>query len=146
VVFITLIARRSRYYAGVRYLKRGVNDAGNVANEVETEQIVSEALTTPFYYPAPRDFEQTDDDSTSTSGERKSKKAPSPHYTSYVHVRLLSYLPSLRLIALSQYRGSIPIYWTQETNAMTPRPPIDSKYSFVYRSLLALLTFFSQRY
>ena len=26
-----------------------------------------------------------------------------------------------------QYRGSIPIYWTQETNAMTPRPPIDSK-------------------
>lgn len=26
VVFITLIARRSRHYAGARYLKRGVND------------------------------------------------------------------------------------------------------------------------
>jgi hypothetical protein len=26
VVFITLIARRSRHFAGARYLKRGVND------------------------------------------------------------------------------------------------------------------------
>ena len=26
VVFITLIARRSRHHAGARYLKRGVND------------------------------------------------------------------------------------------------------------------------
>jgi len=26
VVFVTLIARRSRHFAGARYLKRGVND------------------------------------------------------------------------------------------------------------------------
>jgi hypothetical protein len=26
IIFITLIARRSRHYAGARYLKRGVND------------------------------------------------------------------------------------------------------------------------
>ena len=26
VIYITLIARRSRHYAGARYLKRGVND------------------------------------------------------------------------------------------------------------------------
>lgn len=26
VVYVTLIARRSRHYAGARYLKRGVND------------------------------------------------------------------------------------------------------------------------
>ncbi|GLU22510.1 hypothetical protein SLE2022_385810 [Rubroshorea leprosula] len=39
---LTLIARRSRHYAGTRYLKRGVNDKGRVANDVETEQIVSE--------------------------------------------------------------------------------------------------------
>jgi len=26
VVFVTLIARRSRHYAGARYLKRGVNE------------------------------------------------------------------------------------------------------------------------
>ncbi|XP_050285150.1 phosphoinositide phosphatase SAC2-like [Quercus robur] len=39
---LTLIARRSRLYAGTRYLKRGVNKRGRVANDVETEQIVSE--------------------------------------------------------------------------------------------------------
>ncbi|KAG5006332.1 hypothetical protein JHK85_024874 [Glycine max] len=39
---LTLIARRSRHYAGTRYLRRGVNDKGRVANDVETEQIVFE--------------------------------------------------------------------------------------------------------
>ncbi|KDP42390.1 hypothetical protein JCGZ_02447 [Jatropha curcas] len=37
---VALISRRSRHFAGTRYLKRGVNDWGRVANEVETEQIV----------------------------------------------------------------------------------------------------------
>ncbi|XP_022152421.1 phosphoinositide phosphatase SAC1 isoform X2 [Momordica charantia] len=37
---VTLISRRSRHFAGTRYLKRGVNDRGRVANDVETEQIV----------------------------------------------------------------------------------------------------------
>ena len=37
---MVLIARRSRYMAGPRYLKRGINEEGNVANFVETEQIV----------------------------------------------------------------------------------------------------------
>ncbi|KAG9310994.1 polyphosphoinositide phosphatase [Chiua virens] len=92
VIFVTLIARRSRHYAGARYLTRGVNEEGNVANEVETEQIVSEALTTPFYFPF----------------ERGRSRGPSPRYTSYV-----------------QYRGSIPIYWTQDTTTMSPRPPIE---------------------
>ncbi|KAL5698534.1 hypothetical protein ACHQM5_029561 [Ranunculus cassubicifolius] len=39
---LTLIARRSRHYAGTRYLKRGVNEKGRVANDVETEQILLE--------------------------------------------------------------------------------------------------------
>uniref|UniRef100_A0A1J3GAA0 Phosphoinositide phosphatase SAC5 n=1 Tax=Noccaea caerulescens TaxID=107243 RepID=A0A1J3GAA0_NOCCA len=38
---LTVIARRSRHYAGTRYLRRGVNNLGRVANDVETEQIVS---------------------------------------------------------------------------------------------------------
>ncbi|CUM68480.1 uncharacterized protein PRCAT00006205001 [Priceomyces carsonii] len=50
-IFITLIARRSHHFAGPRFLKRGVNDEGNVANEVETEQIVSDMLVTPFHDP-----------------------------------------------------------------------------------------------
>ncbi|KAH9893933.1 SacI homology domain-containing protein [Cubamyces lactineus] len=97
VVFITLIARRSRHHAGARYLKRGVNDEGNVANEVETEQIVSETLTTPFYYPASKD-----------APDGKQGRRPSPNYTSYV-----------------QYRGSIPVFWTQEVTSMSPKPPIE---------------------
>ncbi|OVA11474.1 Synaptojanin [Macleaya cordata] len=40
VFSVTLISRRSRHFAGTRYLKRGVNDRGRVANDVETEQIV----------------------------------------------------------------------------------------------------------
>ena len=39
---MTLIARRSRFYAGTRYLKRGVSDAGKVANEVEIEQLLQD--------------------------------------------------------------------------------------------------------
>ncbi|KAH8490145.1 hypothetical protein H0E87_022604 [Populus deltoides] len=37
---VSLVSRRSRHFAGPRYLKRGVNDMGRVANDVETEQIV----------------------------------------------------------------------------------------------------------
>lgn len=50
-VYITLIARRSHHFAGARFFKRGVNDSGNVANEVETEQIVSDMLTSSFHDP-----------------------------------------------------------------------------------------------
>lgn len=39
-VHVCLIARRSTRFAGTRFLKRGANFSGDVANEVETEQIV----------------------------------------------------------------------------------------------------------
>ncbi|XP_078001489.1 polyphosphoinositide phosphatase-like [Glandiceps talaboti] len=42
-VYLTLIARRSTQFAGTRFLKRGANSEGQVANEVETEQIVHDA-------------------------------------------------------------------------------------------------------
>lgn len=41
----TLISRRSSFFAGTRYLKRGVNEQGYVANDVETEQIVCDPNT-----------------------------------------------------------------------------------------------------
>lgn len=56
VVYLTIIARRSRFFAGARFLKRGANDLGYVANDVETEQIVSEMLTTSFHSPGPMLF------------------------------------------------------------------------------------------
>ena len=40
IITLTLIARRSRYFAGTRYRKRGLNDKGHTANDVETEQVV----------------------------------------------------------------------------------------------------------
>ncbi|KAJ2825337.1 phosphatidylinositol-3,5-bisphosphate 5-phosphatase [Coemansia erecta] len=88
-VYITLIARRSRIFAGVRYLKRGVNDAGYVANDVETEQIVNTMEVTSFDMPYGRPFSN-------------------PNYTAYV-----------------QHRGSIPLFWSQETSGITPKPPIE---------------------
>ncbi|XP_067274432.1 polyphosphoinositide phosphatase [Pseudorasbora parva] len=42
-VYVTLIARRSSRFAGTRFLKRGANCEGDVANEVETEQIIHDA-------------------------------------------------------------------------------------------------------
>ncbi|KEI41332.1 uncharacterized protein L969DRAFT_70805 [Mixia osmundae IAM 14324] len=99
-VFITLFARRSRHFAGARFLKRGVNEDGYVANDVETEQIVSKLSTTPF-------FTVTKEIEPATGRITYLRKA-SPDYTSWV-----------------QHRGSIPLSWSQETTGMTPRPPID---------------------
>ncbi|KAF8246186.1 hypothetical protein K440DRAFT_586159 [Wilcoxina mikolae CBS 423.85] len=67
-IYITIIARRSRYFAGARFLKRGANDLGYVANDVETEQIVSEMLTTSFHAPGKALYSN-------------------PNYTSYVQHR-----------------------------------------------------------
>lgn len=76
---LTLIARRSRHYAGTRYLKRGVNDKGSVANDVETEQIVVEEV--PGGKPT-------------------------------------------QISSIVQNRGSIPLFWSQETSKMNMKPDI----------------------
>ena len=47
-LYITLIAKRSKKYAGTRFLKRGANCEGDVANEVETEQIVHDSSVSSF--------------------------------------------------------------------------------------------------
>jgi hypothetical protein len=48
-----LIARRSRLFAGTRYLRRGVDILGHVANEVETEQLfyLSSSSSSPGHLP-----------------------------------------------------------------------------------------------
>ncbi|XP_021749994.1 phosphoinositide phosphatase SAC3-like [Chenopodium quinoa] len=76
---LTLIARRSRHYAGTRYLKRGVNEKGRVANDVETEQIVFEDVAEG--------------------------------------------LP-VRISSVVQNRGSIPLFWSQETSRLNIKPDI----------------------
>lgn len=101
IVNLALIARRSRYFAGTRYLKRGISDSGKVANDVEIEQIVHEESV----------YEGT--------------------FSSYVQVR-----------------GSIPIYWTQETSVTVPKPPIvlsriDSTYDATQKHFLDLYNRYS---
>nr|CAB3246187.1 polyphosphoinositide phosphatase [Phallusia mammillata] len=49
-IYITLIGRRSCRYAGTRFMKRGCNINGDVANEVETEQIVHCASATSLHH------------------------------------------------------------------------------------------------
>ncbi|KAI3426648.1 SAC domain-containing protein [Psidium guajava] len=75
---LTLIARRSRHYAGTRYLKRGVNERGKVANDVETEQIAEDG---PGGCP--------------------------------IHIS-----------SVIQNRGSIPLFWSQETSRLNLKPDI----------------------
>ena len=43
-ITLLLIARRSRHYAGTRYLRRGINQEGRPANFVEIEQIMYEHM------------------------------------------------------------------------------------------------------
>jgi len=102
IVIVTLIARRSRHFAGARFLKRGVNNEGYVANDVETEQIVHDAKTTSFYLPPGR------------YGNK-------PAFTSFL-----------------QHRGSIPLYWSQDTSSMAPKPPIHINVVDPYYSAAAL--------
>ena len=40
LIRLSLVSRRSRHFAGTRYIKRGMDRQGHVANEVETEQIL----------------------------------------------------------------------------------------------------------
>lgn len=47
-IYVTLIARRSCKYAGTRFLKRGANFKGDVANEVETEQMAHDSGVSSF--------------------------------------------------------------------------------------------------
>jgi hypothetical protein len=49
---LSLLARRSRHFAGTRYLKRGVSEEGKVANDVEHEQILhddTKSMTTGVF-------------------------------------------------------------------------------------------------
>lgn len=62
-----------------RYLKRGVNEKGRVANDVETEQIVFEQVPEGF---------------------------------------------PMQISSVVQNRGSIPLFWSQETSRLNIKPDI----------------------
>jgi hypothetical protein len=72
---LTLISRRSTKRSGLRYLRRGIDDQGDCANAVETEQI----LCSPSW-------------------------------------------DGIKIRSFSQYRGSIPLYFSQTPYAFKPVP------------------------
>ena len=90
---IVLISRRSRHFAGTRYRKRGINNRGQAANDVETEQIVYEEGTV---------------DSEGGGAAAAAPRSASQRFTSFVQVR-----------------GSIPLFWTQKTDATDPKPAVE---------------------
>lgn len=166
-VYTTLIARRSRHFAGARFLKRGINEKGHVANDVETEQIVSEALTTPFFAPGRKRFEPRERHPRSASGGLRSgpeliranrlreKPIFQPPFVGAMHYPEASHpkgaqddddddyedLPldaSPRYTSYVMMRGSIPVYWTQDSTNMSPRPPIEVSLVDPYYSAAAL--------
>lgn len=82
-----LITRKSRHRAGTRYFTRGVDEAGNVANYNETEQVVI-----------------LGDTSGGLGGYDQSSMASKQGSQS---VQVLSYV---------QTRGSVPVYWAEVNN------------------------------
>ncbi|KAF2183733.1 hypothetical protein K469DRAFT_667993 [Zopfia rhizophila CBS 207.26] len=73
---LTLISRRSVKRAGLRYLRRGVDEEGNTANSIETEQILSP-----------------------------------PTWNSSLD----------KIFAFTQYRGSIPLFFSQSPYSLKPQ-------------------------
>ncbi|PWN24223.1 hypothetical protein BCV69DRAFT_265781 [Microstroma glucosiphilum] len=77
---MTIISRRSKERPGLRYQRRGANDQGQVANFVETEQIL----------------------------HVRRKEGAQTHIFSFL-----------------QFRGSIPLYWSQNPFSMKPPPVLE---------------------
>ncbi len=98
-VTFTLITRRSRHRAGTRYLTRGIDDQGHVANFNETEQIVilnDEARVLDGF-----------------GGGRGLQNGKTEGNESY-ETQVMSYV---------QTRGSVPVYWA-EVNTLHYTPSL----------------------
>jgi len=81
-----------------RYLKRGVNEKGRVANDVETEQVVFEDV---------------------------SEEQP------------------VQISSVVQNRGSIPLFWSQESSRLNLKPDIMCMNSVFWTFLFSVITFIS---
>ena len=98
------IARRSRHYAGTRYLKRGTSVHGKVANDCEIEQVDKP----PSYRHILLFF-----------------LFHLISWNCFFHQIIQMEQGNLcNFCSYIQMRGSIPTYWSQETSVTTPRPPI----------------------
>jgi SacI homology domain len=97
---LTLISRRSIKRAGLRYLRRGIDDDGNTANSVETEQILS----------------STD------------------------------WSPTGKTYSFVQFRGSIPLFFSQSPYSFKPIPQLLQSEDANFRALKKHFSNLSARY
>ena len=109
-VTMTVVARRSRHHAGTRFNRRGVNARGRVANEVETEQIVDAGDAQLTWLDA------------GTPTNNRFELTGSSRGTNRVPRRRPRYEP--RVSSATQLRGSVPLFWSQDTSALNARPTI----------------------
>ena len=94
----SLITRRSRYRAGTRYMTRGIDEDGHVANFNETEQIIV-----------------LNDGAGGLGGFAGGEGLQNGRVTNDGHeIQVLSYV---------QTRGSVPVYWA-EINNLQYRPAL----------------------
>ncbi|KAI3630749.1 hypothetical protein MIR68_012184 [Amoeboaphelidium protococcarum] len=91
---LALLSRRSRFRSGMRYKRRGIDSDGHVANFVETEQRIR-----IFGNDCDQSIEDGDN---ATSGVTKQS-----HLASFVQVR-----------------GSIPLFWKQNSTQRKPIPEL----------------------
>ena len=109
-VTMTVLARRSRHHAGTRFNRRGVNVRGRVANEVETEQIVDAGDAQLTWLDA------------GTPTNNRFELTGSGRGANRVPRRRPRYEP--RVSSATQLRGSVPLFWSQDTSALNARPTI----------------------
>ena len=99
---LTLVSRRSIKRAGLRYLRRGIDEEGHVANTVETEQLLSSTCW----------------------GEKDGSKT-------------YSFL---------QFRGSIPLYFTQSPYSLKPAPVLQHSEETNFQSFRTHMAWIARRY
>jgi hypothetical protein len=143
-VSIILIGRRSRYMAGARFLKRGINCQGHVANDVETEQILVSYLPPRKYHPyysqtqtlQPHENKKLDADSEDSDDSDASLRVvhgnngvsgASPNPANIAKGRCSETFRGTEFSSFVQIRGSIPLHWAQDNSIITPKPNVISK-------------------
>ncbi|CAI5986894.1 unnamed protein product, partial [Closterium sp. NIES-64] len=136
VISLVLIARRSRHFAGTRYLKRGVNDRGRVANEVEVEQLLLDHSHEPILPPPTalhrepilptalhRDAAVTSSPAEATAvAAAAAAAAAAAVAVAAVGAASAAAVPAMASVV--QVRGSIPLFWSQQASRLSPKPDI----------------------
>ncbi|KAF9481724.1 inositol/phosphatidylinositol phosphatase [Pholiota conissans] len=104
---LALISRRSRFRAGTRYFRRGIDQEGNVANFNETEQILLvEGPTTPGSV-------RTSDDNYATKLSYVQIRGSVPLFWSEVNT--LRYKPDLQIMDLATTNNAMHTHLTNQT-------------------------------